>query len=200
MIRTRYLVLGLLNRRAMSGYDIARHVDRFRWLISGPSSGSLYPTLHALRKNGLARVKVIPGGSKPPRKLYSITKAGKLKLQEWSSQSLENIEPLRAFLLRLMVAGGLPSSRLVAWLRGRQEQVSEHTARLDSRPVRDDDTVIQGPNLVERYAVAMGKAEVDWLKHTVGELSLGSMDTASTARRTGGPRFGAARMVTRRRA
>ena len=45
-VKTRHLVLGLLARQPMSGYDIKRFFKSLSWLIGSPSFGSRYPALH----------------------------------------------------------------------------------------------------------------------------------------------------------
>jgi DNA-binding PadR family transcriptional regulator len=47
-VSLRHLILGLLTRKPMSGYDIKRFLKGLNWLIGSPSDGSLYPNLRAL--------------------------------------------------------------------------------------------------------------------------------------------------------
>jgi DNA-binding PadR family transcriptional regulator len=72
-VSIRQLILDLLTRQPMSGYDIKRFLKSLSWLIDSPSFGSLYPALHTLLEDGLVTVEVIPPQDKPPRKIYSIT-------------------------------------------------------------------------------------------------------------------------------
>lgn len=99
-VSLRYFVLGLLAQQSMSGYDIRRFLKSLSWLIGSPSSGSLYPILRALLEEGLATVETIPGLDKPPKKIYTITKAGRQDLQVWIDQSAVSKAPLKAFVMR----------------------------------------------------------------------------------------------------
>ncbi len=81
-VSTRHFILGLLTRQPMSGYDIKRFLKQLSWLVDSPSFGSLYPALHALLKDDRVTVEVIPRQDKPPRKIYTITEAGRQVLQE----------------------------------------------------------------------------------------------------------------------
>jgi len=76
------LILSLLSRRPMYGYEIAMTVARetggaFQW-----KEGSLYPALHRLERDALIRGEWQgePGGRR--RKYYALTDGGREALRE----------------------------------------------------------------------------------------------------------------------
>ena len=76
------LILSLLSRRPMYGYEIATTVSQdtggaFQW-----KEGSLYPALHRLERDGLIRSnwQGEPGGRR--RKYYDLTENGQDALRE----------------------------------------------------------------------------------------------------------------------
>jgi PadR family transcriptional regulator, regulatory protein PadR len=82
------LILSLLSRKAMYGYEIAATVHRdtdgaFTW-----REGSLYPSLHKLEQCGLIVGEWEEKETGRKRRYYHITKDGKAalkeKLQSWS--------------------------------------------------------------------------------------------------------------------
>ena len=82
------LILSLLSRKAMYGYEIAATVHRdtdgaFTW-----REGSLYPSLHKLEQGGLIVGEWEEKETGRKRRYYHITKDGRLtlkeKLQSWS--------------------------------------------------------------------------------------------------------------------
>jgi PadR family transcriptional regulator PadR len=82
------LILSLLNRTSMYGYEIAATVYRetdgtFAW-----REGSLYPNLHKLQADGLIAGKWEERTSGRRRRYYHITPKGQAalrdKLQSWS--------------------------------------------------------------------------------------------------------------------
>lgn len=166
----RYFILGLLTRRPMSGYDIKRHLKSLGWLIGSPSFGSLYPALHALLKDGLATVEVIPREDKPPRKIYSVTEVGRRALQEWINQPAVPDASLKAFLMRLMLASHLSYSDLIAHLAQRRSQVAAHHSALGRVAEALDETDV-GQRLVLDYGLAIASAELAWLDSTLNQLS-----------------------------
>jgi transcriptional regulator len=76
------LILSLLSRKAMYGYEIAATVHRdtdgtFTW-----REGSLYPSLHKLEADGLIAGEWEEKESGRKRRYYSVTKKGRLALAE----------------------------------------------------------------------------------------------------------------------
>lgn len=76
------LILSLLSRKAMYGYEIAATVHRdtdgtFTW-----REGSLYPSLHKLEQGGLITGKWEEKETGRKRRYYHITKKGRETLQE----------------------------------------------------------------------------------------------------------------------
>jgi DNA-binding PadR family transcriptional regulator len=164
-VSLRYLILGLLAQRPMSGYDIKRFFKGLAWLIGSPSSGSLYPILRALLQQELATVHVIPGVDRPPRKIYSITDAGSQALQVWLDQPAAANAPLKAFVMRLLLADGLAPALLAAHLRQRRKQVAAHLASLQGTAAAGG-----GQQLAVDYGLALATAELVWLDGVLGEL------------------------------
>ena len=82
------LILSLLSRKSMYGYEIAATVHRdtdgaFRW-----REGSLYPNLHKMEADGLIQGEWEEKETGRKRRYYRITKEGraglKEKMQSWS--------------------------------------------------------------------------------------------------------------------
>jgi PadR family transcriptional regulator AphA len=166
----RYLILGLLTRHQMSGYDIKRFLKSLGWLIGSPSFGSLYPALHALLEDGLVTVEVFPHEDKPPRKIYSITETGRQALQEWIDQPSVPDASLRAFLLRLMLASNLSQVGLIAHLEQRRAQVFAHHASL-KQTANTLGEMDLGQRLALGYGLTVAAAELAWLDSTLDRLS-----------------------------
>jgi DNA-binding PadR family transcriptional regulator len=167
----RYFILGLLAQQPMSGYDIKSFLESLDWLIGSPSFGSVYPILHALLKDDLATVDVVRRDGKPPRKVYSITEAGRLTLREWISQPVEPGVSLKTFLMRLMLASNLSRSELIAHLEQRRSQVAFHRTCLEQDAGAQDESVDLGQRLAFDYGSAAATAELAWLDRTLEWLS-----------------------------
>lgn len=172
----RYFVLGLLAQKPMSGYDIKRVLKSLSWLIGDPSFGSLYPALHTLLEDELVQVDdVYSHQGKPPRKIYSITKEGKQVLNEWMNQPANSSAPLRAFVMRLILADNFSPASLVAHLQQRRAQVAAHQTTLEQQIVwaSDENTDLK-LRLVLDYGLALAAAELAWLDSALSRLTQSS--------------------------
>lgn len=72
--RLAIIVLGLLAKKDMHGYEILKSMD---FLVEKPSYSQLYPLLNKLEKKGLVK-----GKWKGRKKVYSLTKEGKKATKE----------------------------------------------------------------------------------------------------------------------
>lgn len=169
-VNFRYFILGLLNQRPRSGYDIKRLLKSLGWLIDGPSFGNIYSTLHALLEEGLVTVEVVPHHNKPSRKVYSITQVGRQKWQEWAGQPAASATSLKAFVMHLALAGSFSPEGLMAHLRQRHAQVTAHYAALAEIAETLDESS-DGQHLTLNYGLALAAAELAWLDSTLDRLS-----------------------------
>jgi DNA-binding PadR family transcriptional regulator len=170
-ISLRHFILGLLARQPMSGYDIKRLLKSFGWLISGPSFGSLYPTLRDLLEQGLVVVEVMPSQEKPPRKIYSITAAGGETLQAWMEQPIGDSASLKAFVMRLLLAGNFSHDRLATQVQWRREQVAGYRAALERMVGGMEEETDVGKRLALDYGLALARSELTWLDGALEQLS-----------------------------
>jgi len=76
------IILSLLGRRAMYGYEIAATVKKETNGVLEWNAGSLYPSLHKMEKDGMIRGEWEGEPDTRQRKYYHITKAGRSALGE----------------------------------------------------------------------------------------------------------------------
>ena len=169
-VSLRFFILGLLAQQPMSGYDIRRSLERLSWLAGSPSSGSLYPVLRALRQEDLVTMEIVPGLDKPPRKIYSVTEAGHQALQAWIERPIAANAPLRAFVMRLLLADSHSPTRLSAYLQQRRAQVASHRAMLIGNPEIPNARPNLGQQLAADYGLALAMAELAWLDTMLDRL------------------------------
>lgn len=170
-VSLRYFVLGVLAQESMSGYDIKRFLKSLNWLIGSPSGGSLYPILRSLLKEGLVTVEVIPGVDRPPKKVYTITEAGRQEFRSWIEQPVAPGAPLKAFVMRLLLADSHPQRRFLANLQQRRVQVAAHSSALACARAEEAVNDDLGQQLAIDYGLALARAELAWLDSTLERLS-----------------------------
>jgi PadR family transcriptional regulator AphA len=170
----RHFILGLLTRQPMSGYDIKRFLKNLSWLIDVPSFGSLYPSLHALLKDGLVTMEVVARQDRPPRKIYTITEAGEEILRAWLSQPSEPNASLKKFIMRLALADQLSQVGLLAHLEQRRAHIAVQKVDLEQATAEGENADL-GERLMLDYELSLAAAELAWLDSTLARLSQPSL-------------------------
>ena len=78
-----HALLGLLTETPATGYELARRLETELDPIWRAEISQIYPALERLRREGLARRKVLGPARGPRRHLYRITAAGRRELKAW---------------------------------------------------------------------------------------------------------------------
>lgn len=144
----KYAVLGVLEARPMTGYDLTRFFESTaRWVWSAPQS-QIYPLLRRLEDDGLIAGDEQTRGERLRRVEYAPTTAGIADLHHWLGETHEEPslrDPLLLQSLFFDMVEPADAERVlrdtIVSLRERVEQWSVHRSRLLAR-----DT----PLLVER--------------------------------------------------
>lgn len=170
-VSIRHLILGLLTQQPMSGYDVKRFLKSLSWLVDSPSFGSIYPTLRALQEDGLVTMKETPRQGKQPRKIYTITEAGRQALREWVDQPTSPDVSLKTFLMRLVLADSFSHTGLIVHLQQRRSQIATHYAALKQITETLDEPTDSRQRLTFGYGLALATAELTWLDSTLELIS-----------------------------
>jgi len=92
------IVLKLLSQtNQMYGYEITQKVKELTSDRIQITEGALYPTLHALEKEGFVTTEIVNIG-KRVRKYYTLTPKGKLKATEKVNEFAEFIDTMKFML------------------------------------------------------------------------------------------------------
>lgn len=155
-----WAVLGLLELRPMSGYDIKRAVDRTIRHFWAASYGQIYPELKRLEAAGWIAGKDADRGGRS-RRVYRITAAGRRQLEGWLHGHETRVEMRDESLLRLFFADALPSDEALGLLAGRREGYRTMLAYLRSL----DDGQGEDPpfvDLVYRWGIDYCEWGIEW--------------------------------------
>ena len=101
----RYIILGLLGARPMSGYDIKQAFDRALASYWNAGNSQIYTTLKKLSDAELVEVEVIVQKSRPDRKVYRLTPAGESELDRWLQEDVPDRFSKDDFLTKLFFCG-----------------------------------------------------------------------------------------------
>ncbi|AAK81301.1 Predicted transcriptional regulator [Clostridium acetobutylicum ATCC 824] len=100
MRNLKYAILGLINRKPLTGYDIAKEFNSGLVEFWYAKHSQIYPELKKLTDEGLISYKTVIQGEKLEKKLYTITENGKEALQKWLKKD-EPLEPTPKDIFRL---------------------------------------------------------------------------------------------------
>src|SRR4030042_2688466 len=78
-----YAILGMLDWRPMSGYDIKKIFTEPTALYWSDNNNLIYRTLIDLHKKDLVSCEIHYQEERPPRQVYTITAKGAAALQDW---------------------------------------------------------------------------------------------------------------------
>ena len=155
-----WAVLGLLEQRPRSGYDLKRAVDRTIRHFWAASYGQIYPELRRLEDAGWIEGSDGSRGARS-RRVYSITPRGRTALLDWLRGGETRIELRDESLLRLFFADALPVGQALGLLEARREGYRQMRTYLVSL---DDGTGPDPPyiDLVYRWALDYCQWGIEW--------------------------------------
>ncbi len=123
----KYAILGLLNRKSMTGYDLKKEFETTLFEFWSAKHSQIYPELKELTKEKLISFKIEISGTILEKKVYTITDSGKKELQNWLLEKEDkNIIPKDEFKLRLFFSDVLPVEKRIELI---DEQYYFHNKR-----------------------------------------------------------------------
>jgi DNA-binding PadR family transcriptional regulator len=169
-------VLATVVQRPMHRYEMAslmrahgkdRDMD-IKW-------GSLYTVVQNLERNGyLETIGVTRQGARPERTVYQITDAGRDELVVWTRELIAEPEAEHTrFVAGLSALAVLPPQDVIDLLRKRLQRLIEAVETLTAQLEEASDV----PRLFlieDEYRIATTRAEADWTRSLVNELSTGA--------------------------
>ncbi len=175
----KHALLGFLNYAPMTGYELKQHFDRSIYYFWNAKLSQIYPTLNRMKEEGLLMMEVEYQESKPNRKVYHVTDAGREELHRWLREPAD-APPLRiAFLIKIFFGGKLTKEEILAQLR---HQLALHQERLAAyqREVRDairqnvEATGLKRESFFWGLTLDMGiryeESWIEWCQETVAKI------------------------------
>lgn len=122
---TSYAVLGLLNLKPHSAYELASQAGRSLRYTWPTAASRLYAEPKRLAELGLIRIQEQAAGPRRTRQAFRITGRGRTALREWLTTDPRAPRLDAEILLRVLFADAAPTADLVQSLRHTREQVLE---------------------------------------------------------------------------
>ncbi len=168
----RHALLGLLARRPRHGYELRAAFEAMvggeqNWDVKPPQ---VYATLARLAEAGQVAVEAIAQESGPEKRVYAITPAGRMALQEWFAGGVERSPQRDEFFIKLMLcfSSGEADPRQV--IRTQRAQLyRELHAVMAQRSGLDPKTDLARVLLLNKAEMHL-EAELRWLDITEARL------------------------------
>ncbi|MFE0131831.1 PadR family transcriptional regulator [Streptomyces sp. NPDC059037] len=167
-------ILGFLSEEALHGYELKSRIQGLSGHIRPVSDGALYPAITRLVKAGLVEQHTEPGKSAAPRRILSLTEAGRTELLARLRDPKDaDITDGQRFFTLLAFLRHLPDpAEQAAVLRRRQAFLDAPASFFyrDGKPVKAE----EAPDLFRqgmlRIARATGTEEKKWLAEAISAL------------------------------
>jgi DNA-binding PadR family transcriptional regulator len=137
--------------------------------------GSLYTVVQNLERNGyLEPIAVTRHGARPERTVYQITDAGSDELVGWTRELIAEPEAEHTrFVAGLSVLAVLSPDDVIELLRTRLQRLTESADSLSAQ-LAEAAAVPRLFLIEDEYRIAMTRAEADWTRSLLDELSTGT--------------------------
>jgi len=173
-----YAILGFLNYRPFSGYELKRVLDESIHHFWPADQSQIYKSLSRLADRGLATVEVIAQEDRPNRKVYHITQEGRKEFLQWVGRTPDSEELRKPFLIQVFFAGMLSDEEAIAVFEDKAAElrgVLERYAAIDDSPTHGEKAGVPPRERFFWYLTlecgtwAMQR-ELDWLEKTIERI------------------------------
>lgn len=118
----KYVLLGSLNYRRMTGYELKQFMDTSTANFWHAKLSQIYVTLKALETEGLVESSTVEQESRPDRRIYAITEAGRKDLDAWlGNVEMEPGQSKEPLLVKLFFGARVDKATLLTELRIQRE-------------------------------------------------------------------------------
>ena len=172
----RYIILGLLGARPMSGYDIKQAFDRALASYWNAGNSQIYTTLKSLSDAGLVEAEVIVQTTRPNRKVYHLTQTGQAELNRWLQEEVPERFSKDDFLTKLFFCGETSDDTAMRHLQEHRASLLKQLQHMEwarqqyaSRPSRRP-RLLEYQMLVRDYKEAVLKAGLEVTEQAIARL------------------------------
>ena len=126
-------LLGLLNHRPMTGYDLKKILDHpmgFFWVAQ---MSQIYRELNKLEEKGLVKSEIESQERRPDRKVYQLTKEGKETFLNWLNKFPDRLSELyrSRFLMRIFFSSQIKLDELAFQIKRYKKEKEEQSRCLN---------------------------------------------------------------------
>lgn len=167
---TTYAVLGQLAAGPRTGYEIKARLEGGAAHFWHASYSQIYSELRRLAELGLADEKHVRQASRPDKRVYTITAAGRAALEEWLREPWGLATLKDQSLVKLTLAGPLATDEVVAELRRLKSAHEARLAEFEGRVADLDPESAPYLRIALRKGVHAQRAFAAWCQEAIDEL------------------------------
>jgi DNA-binding PadR family transcriptional regulator len=168
------VLIGLIDRRPQSAYDLRRFFARSPAIVYQPSAGALVPALHRLERRGLLAAEIDPASGRRARRVYQLTDAGRAVHLRWLRRPVEPATvgcDLGVHLMRFaMMERYLAREEVLAFLRALAAALDDFCASIEEY-LKAAELPGRHPRLALVHGLAVHRASAAWAHGAIAELA-----------------------------
>ncbi|MFG2884747.1 PadR family transcriptional regulator [Streptomyces sp. NPDC048297] len=166
----RQALLALLARGPAHGYELKQELEQLLGsAYPQPNVGQIYVTLGRLEKQGLIEGEDIEQSSRPNKKVYHLTDAGRNALHAWFDEPEDEPRVRDEFFMKLALAPQTGLADQIALINKQRRQYL-NTMRSLSKLATAEDRDNRIAHLLIEGAMLHLQADLDWLERCQEEL------------------------------
>jgi DNA-binding PadR family transcriptional regulator len=162
------LLLGVLMTQSRHGYQINEFIERQLCDVVTMKKPTAYALLDRLAGDGFISVHVEQEGNRPPRKVYTITDAGRNLFDELLRTNLSSLDsPVVADDIGLMFLNHLPLEQVVGLLRKRLALLESVLENMVEIPPHSGILTV---HIALDHVTALRRADREWMLATIARM------------------------------
>jgi PadR family transcriptional regulator AphA len=181
-----YAILGFLNYRPLSGYDLKKVFDNSVRHFWPADQSQIYRMLARLAEQGYVEQETFRGLDRPDRKEYRITPAGREALRTWLLSPLPSQDTRIAELIQVFFAGQLTDEQVLALFERLAAEARAALAAYDLIPQPADVDAQAADVQRERffwqltleYGITSARMDLVWCEGVIARIKGGQLPSA----------------------
>ena len=161
------LLLGLLQKEEMHGYQLHEFIDSFMQTCVDLKKSTAYYLLEKMAKQGYVTRTEEREGNRPPRRVYHLTPAGEEHFLDLLQQNLATYLPAKfPGDTGLTFLDNLPTEETVVLLQQRRQQLAKALTLIEQTPTHTGSLQF----MIEHQQIHL-QSELTWLDSVIARLS-----------------------------
>jgi len=169
-----YALLGLLQQKPASGYDLRKIFSSTSMKTYSDSPGAIYPALGRLEKQGLVRGTVEEGSGLRRRQIFRLTPKGLAELKKWITRPVSHEDLVRGqqeVLLRFAFSEqAVGPAASVALLRSLESALQTYLPALQEELKTIKPMISTSGRLAFEFGIQGTECLLDWSRYAINSF------------------------------